>query len=145
MSLEIDPAGPLRDRLQLSFETDPVCAVLRPHGAFSPEAGLAWIRLAVGDPRFVPGMSIVYDISQIDARSLTTTVLRNYVERLRHNPAPAAERVRVAFVAPSPEAFGMIRMFEVFASSDVPRDRAVFRTMEEALAWLRESTGDCVP
>lgn len=137
MSTGIDPAGPFRDRLQLSFETDPVCAVLRPHGAFSPDAGLAWIGMAVSDPRYVPGMPIVYDLTELDANSLTTAVVRNYVQRIRDNPAPAAERVRVAFIAPSPVAFGMIRMFEALASSRVPRDRAVFRTMEEALAWLR--------
>ncbi|MCC5886962.1 MAG: hypothetical protein JJT88_11070 [Gammaproteobacteria bacterium] len=136
---ETDLVGPFRDRLQLSFENDPVCAVLRPRGAFSPEAGLAWIGIAVADPRYHAGMSILYDLTDLDPRSLTTATIRKYVQRIRDHSAPAAERVRVAFIAPSPVAFGMIRMFEAFASFEVPRDRAVFRTMDEALAWLRNT------
>jgi hypothetical protein len=137
MSDETASDGSFRDRLQLSFEIDPVCAVLRPRGAFSPEAGLAWIGIVVADPRYEAGMSIVYDLTELDPNSLTTAIIRNYVQRIRNHPAPAAERERVAFVAPSTVAFGMIRMFEVLASFDAPRDRAVFRTMDEALAWLR--------
>jgi len=139
MSDETDPVGPFRDRLELSFEIDPVCAVLRPRGAFSPEAGLAWIGITVADPRYEAGMSILYDLTELDPKSLTTTTIRRYVQRIRDHPAPAAEQVRVAFIAPSPVVFGMIRMFEAVASFEVPRDRAVFRTRDEALAWLRKA------
>lgn len=55
--------GPFRDRLQLSFEIDPVCAVLRPRDAFSPEAGLACIGITVADSRYEAGMSIVYGLT----------------------------------------------------------------------------------
>lgn len=136
MGIETDPAGSFRDRLQLSFEADPVCVVLRPRGPFSPEAGLAWIAMAVADPRYAPGMSIIYDLTDLDADSMTSTMIREYVQRIRDSPQPAAEQVRVAFIAPTPVAFGMLRMFETVASFEVPRDRAVFRTMEEGRAWL---------
>lgn len=137
MSTDDDPAGAFRDRLQLAFEAEPVCVVLRPRGAFSPDAGLAWIRIAASDPRYAPGMSIIYDLTELDADSLTGQMIREYVQRIRDNPQPAADKVRVAFVAPTPVAFGMLRMFETVASFEVPRDRAVFRTMEEARDWLR--------
>lgn len=139
MSNETDLPGQFRNRLQLSFEADPACVVLRPRGAFSPEAGLAWIGITVADPRYEAGMSILYDLTELDPNSLTTTVIRNYVQRIRDHPAPAAERVRVAFIAPTPLAFGMMRMFEAFADFEVPRDRAVFRSMDEARAWLRKA------
>ncbi|MCC5872347.1 MAG: hypothetical protein JJU22_08140 [Gammaproteobacteria bacterium] len=79
MSDETDPVGPFRDRLELSFEIDPVCAVLRPRGAFSPEAGLAWIGITVADPRYEAGMSILYDLTELDPKSLTTTTIRRCV------------------------------------------------------------------
>jgi hypothetical protein len=138
MSTEINPVGPYHDRLELAFETDPDCVVLRPQGAFTPDAGLAWISLVLSHPRYAPGMAIVYDLTELDAESLDARVLREYVKRMQDHPLPVTRPMRVAFVAPTPLAFGMLRMFETIASLEVPRERAVFRTIQDARAWLGE-------
>lgn len=45
---------------------------------------------------------------------------------------------RTAFVVASDVAYGMSRMFQMFAENTMPQDFCVQRTMEDALAWVLE-------
>jgi hypothetical protein len=89
---------------------------------------------------FPPSTSTIWDLRRLDPAVLTEPYLRQVVE-IRASFG-ARYRTRVAHVADSPLAYGMLRMYEALSEvgDAIPeRHFAVFRTMEEAEAWLSET------
>jgi hypothetical protein len=86
------------------------------------------------DAEFDPGMPQLSDISAIERLEVTSAGVRAMVE---HDAANAHRRAghRMALVVPKSEAFGMARMYEL-VSGRVDNSVGVFRTREEAEAWL---------
>jgi hypothetical protein len=64
---------------------------------------------------------------------LSTPALRSLAERARSQPHPPR---RFAVVVETDLAFGLVRMFGVFREQEGIA-QSVFRTLEEALEWLK--------
>ena len=92
---------------------------------------------------FPPGTPTIWDLRRLTPAALTEPYLRQVVEvRARYQ---SRYRTRVAHVADSPLAYGMLRMYESLSEAvdAIPeRHFAVFRTMEEAEAWLAGEDSD---
>ena len=92
---------------------------------------------------YPPTPHTIWDLRRLDPAVLTEPYLRQVVEvRARHQ---SRYRTRVAHVADSPLAYGMLRMYESLSEAvdAIPeRHFAVFKTMEEAEAWLADEDSD---
>jgi hypothetical protein len=82
-------------------------------------------------PEFAGGKSILYDCSPVASVSVTQALIQQLGMRAQNDTNP------VAFIAPSPIAFGLARMYQIIASGD---DRIeIFEDEAKARAWLKRS------
>ena len=79
---------------------------------------------------------ILWDLRGVEAGSASSVDMREIAtHQLQDRPSlPAA---KAAAVAPSDLGFGMARMMEAFVT-ETPVDFQVFRTLDEATAWLED-------
>ena len=82
-----------------------------------------------------PGSLVLTDDTDLDASSITVGEVRAIAEvlgryRKEHGKA------RTAIVAPRDLVYGMIRMWGVFIEGKWDVETMVFRSRDEALAWL---------
>jgi len=82
-----------------------------------------------GDPAFAAGYPILYDCTGAAAILASGEFVYNMGANAR------ADKNRIAFVATSPTAFGLARMYQIVADESGKRIQ-VFATPEEALGWL---------
>jgi hypothetical protein len=74
----------------------------------------------------------------VDLRSVTSFNMTGEQARMLARRKIFARASRRAFVAPSPAAFGMARMWEAYSElSDNPSQIRVFSDLTSALKWLR--------
>lgn len=84
----------------------------------------------LSDPAFDPGMSQLYDFSEVTEAEITVACIRELAQSSPFTPGS-----KQAMVVPSDIAFGLARMYGTL--SDRPQDRLrFFRGVEEALVWL---------
>jgi len=82
-----------------------------------------------GDPAFAEGFPVLYDCTGATAILVTGELVFDM------GTAARADQNRVAFIAPSPAAFGLARMYQIVADESGNRVR-VFATADQAIAWL---------
>jgi hypothetical protein len=131
--------------VDVEFLDDPACAVLRVTGPVRPDSGVHWFETARADARYRPDLALVFDVAEADFSGVSAGVMHGYLQRMKaHAEAHGGDdpAQRVAIVAADDLAFGMGRMFAALARPEVDRPRAVFRTLDAALAWLREDGDD---
>ena len=109
---------------------------IRVWGELNDDVMLAEQRRAREDPAFDPGYDQFLDLSQIESLRITSRGVAELVGASRRDPD--AKR---AFVAPTDVLFGMARMSEIMLD-DAAQQIAVFRTADEARAWLGLGEGD---
>ena len=86
-------------------------------------------RAVRAEPALAAGLPVLYDCSDATEIRLSAELVRTLGTGAR------ADSNRVAFVAPSPTAFGLARMYQIV--SDTGTDRIqVFSSLDEAVAWL---------
>jgi hypothetical protein len=86
-------------------------------------------------PEFNPDFDQISDYSEITSVAISA----EEVQLLAHQTL-FSTKSRLAFVAPSKLAFGMVRMFEAYHElSSTPSNTMVFTNVSEALAWLNRS------
>jgi len=110
-------------------------------GDFKLDDVLEAIDASVSDPDFEPGFDVLSDHSEVGAPMGTDQLkqMTAHLQRLSRQLKDA----RWAIVASKPVSYGMMRMLSVFAER-VPMRVEVFRSLEEAEAWLaapREESG----
>ena len=93
--------------------------------------------LAVKHADFVPGISILFDFRE--ATLNLTAGDERALGMFRERYCEARGRGRSAFVVSREVDFGVIRQFDSLATSRA-FDLRVFRDLDEAQAWLSEST-----
>lgn len=90
----------------------------------------------VNHPRWRPGMSLLADFRRADASQLSSEDVQTYVQYSRQFSEKMVG-TRVATVADKPLNFGMIRVWEAYASIEGSvLEYRLFKTVEEAEAWL---------
>lgn len=116
---------------------DPMLVICRMCGVPRIEDFVAATREWVSNPKFVPGMDRVNDLSELD----TSAVSADDIERIATAGAgfgKKSEMGRLVMVTgDSPTMFGLSRMFAAHFSASVEAPFHFFKTLDEALAFLR--------
>lgn len=117
---------------------DPMLVIIRVSGAPKAEDFIAATREWLSSPKFVPGMDRVTDLSALDA----TAVRAEDVERIatagaRFGSDKAGMGRLVMVTGDSPLKFGLSRMFASHFKAKTEAPFHFFRTLDEALAYLR--------
>jgi len=86
-------------------------------------------------PEWKPGKPRCYDLSNLDAGSLTVNEIRRIAGFASRHKAELGGG-KIAMVTSRDLEYGFSRMLSVFVSQFGETDLEVFRTLEEALAWL---------
>ena len=89
------------------------------------------------DPRNISGFDALNDLRGSDS-VLPSDDVRELARYARKQPWPSSRR---AIISTSVAQFGSMRMFEMLAESG-PRQYRVFRSADEARAWLGAGRGD---
>ena len=104
--------------------------VSRAWGGLSTVDFLAHFQAVGADPPFDPTFAQLVDLRDVTVFTLDTGTIREKAARSLFQPG-----VRRAIVAPSDIAFGLARMFGMYAAS-ASQTVSVFRTIDEAERWL---------
>ncbi|MBI3449325.1 MAG: hypothetical protein HY049_10475 [Acidobacteria bacterium] len=100
---------------------------------------LAHARALRADPRFDPSLRQVADF-----RGLTEIRVTSRGVRLTAEINPFRTDARRAFIAPTDEAFGLLRMFSLYADAS-PAQVRIFRELGPALEWIGLDPADPWP
>ena len=103
-------------------------------GELSTADFLAHFQAVGTDPSFDPTFGQLVDLREVALFTLDTVTIREKAARSLFQPG-----VRRAIVAPSDIAFGLARMFGMYAAS-ASQNVAVFRTIDDAERWLGLAT-----
>ena len=95
------------------------------------------VGVVVDDPRFEIGMPMLFDHSELAVGELNAYDIRGIAEAFLSREDDLGHG-RKAIVVPGDAAYGLARMFAVYAESD-RLHVAVFRDRESAVAWLMET------
>ncbi|MCC5886842.1 MAG: hypothetical protein JJT88_10450 [Gammaproteobacteria bacterium] len=116
----------------------PGVLVLRPVGPVTADAVRAWLAELNDIPAYSADCQVIFDLSELDLSGLSREEVQRIVQGLRHRADSGPKRV--VYVVADELAFGIVRMFTTLAGMRVPRDRGVFRSMPEAVAWFDQSS-----
>ena len=99
-------------------------------GVVNDEDLLERQRIVAADPDFDPSLSQLADFSGATEILVSSEGVRALAEANLYSPES-----KRAFVAPSDLQYGIARMFQILRD-DRPETIQIFRTREEAVAWL---------
>lgn len=122
----------------IEFGGAPQDVTIRTSGPATAEGLIAFVNELVADARFRPGMAVLVDHSDLDARPLTGADIRAMADVV----IKLDERIgtsRVAILVPNPLTFGYARMYELHAAETQLHSR-VFYSRDDALKWLAKPT-----
>jgi hypothetical protein len=105
-------------------------------GRVDAEAVRDYLRRMESDPDYDPAFDGIIDVRSASA-DVSPDDIRDIAELVRRRPREATGR-RAVLVS-SDEHFGLMRMFEAYASGGPTRYR-VFRDPDEAKAWLESGS-----
>lgn len=103
------------------------------HGRVQPADLLDLSKQLRSEAALIAGWPILYDCSAVTEILVSAELIRSLALAARQ------DKNYLAFVAPSPTAFGLARMYQIL--SDAASRVAVFPTLELAAAWLRDASG----
>ena len=86
-------------------------------------------------PDWRPGHSYIFDHSLLDASKMTKADIERIGEIARVRRSKHGVK-RSAVVAPKDVEYGIVRMWMVYAEDETQIPTNVFRTIDEAVAWL---------
>lgn len=87
------------------------------------------------DERWRPGMTILGDLTALDASSFGPREVRNVAElNARYQEEFGAARIAIA--AGTPLNYGLLRMWQAFIDAHSKQQTQVYRTLDEARASL---------
>jgi hypothetical protein len=106
-------------------------------GEASIEGFHAYLGGFLDDPKWRPGMDSLVDLRALDFADLTAAQIRALVDAQARNKVKRGGG-RAAIVVSQEVAYGLVRMYEAYADQQVALRPRVFRSYEEAHAWLDE-------
>ena len=116
------------------YDRDNMLVVHEASGVVTAQEVAEVMRRRSADPRFIRGMSILWDASGADMSRLDRNEMEKFIGQLASGKY-YAEISKTAVVAGSDLQFGLMRMFEMTEDSEI-RPLWIFRTYTEALKWL---------
>jgi hypothetical protein len=87
-------------------------------------------------PGYRPEMPVIWDLRNVDLTDFSTLDIRRVASGIFSTQEERGSDYKVALVADDDLAYGLSRMYAVYADQ-LPLNATVFRTMEEALEWIR--------
>jgi hypothetical protein len=94
-------------------------------------------RRLLSDPRYRPGLNLLYDHSRLDVSAVTSAEVRAVAQTDRAIPEPLWA-ASIAIVAPHPATFGLARMWQLMLGPDIETPITVVRSIAEAHEWLAQ-------
>ena len=123
--------------MPIDYRIDPERRLILTHawGVLTDADLLAHKERLLGDPALDPSLPELSDIRGIDRLDVTQAGVAAMV---RHDAVHAARRPghRMALVVPTGVTYGMARMYQSMGQGE--EGVGVFRTLEEAEAWLAQ-------
>jgi hypothetical protein len=117
---------------------DPMLVIIRVSGAPRAEDFIAATREWLSSPKFVPGMDRVTDLSELDAAAVSAEDIERIATAGAKFGSGRSEMGRLVMVTgDSPLKFGLSRMFASHFEANVEAPFHFFKTLDEALAYLR--------
>ena len=108
------------------------CVKVRASGVLTFDEMIAARRTFTADPNFSPDFYQLYDVRAVTRTTLTASDLATLANATLFSPAS-----RRAVVAPGGETYGLARLFQIYRGLNAGSEPIkVFRTLEEAEAWL---------
>jgi hypothetical protein len=123
---------------RLDWHGDPEQLLVSATGVADPDGLDAWLEAVLADPRWQPPMRVLIDYRLLDWGQMTAAEIEERVEVI----ARQADRIgasRVALVTDRKLDFGLLRMEEAQLEGRMRYEVGIFRSTEEARAWLTES------
>jgi hypothetical protein len=106
----------------------------RAWGVVTYAEAIAARRKFADDPRFTPSFHQIYDGREVTRIVLTVGEICVLAEETMFGP-----KSRRAFVAPRRDTYDLARTYKTYRELNAGKEQMrVFRTMEEAEAWLAE-------
>jgi hypothetical protein len=96
---------------------------------------LSWYRALFESGSFSSSTNLLGDLRDTDSSPRTRDTLGHFASIVELRSEDAEVAPKIAVVAPRDLSFGLARMYEAFADS-IPWKLAIFRSAEDALAWL---------
>jgi hypothetical protein len=118
---------------------EPGRVVITVWGEASLEGFHAYLSEFLDDPRWQPGMDSLVDLRDLDFADLTSVQIRVIVDAQVRNKVKRGAGC-AAIVVSQEVAYGLVRMYAAYADQRVSLQPRVFRSYEEAQAWLDEPT-----
>ena len=80
-------------------------------------------------------MNHLIDLRRTDSAQRTQQTLRSFAVSMNERFRRAPVKPKIAVIAPKDASFGLARMYGAY-SDEIEADFVVFRSSDEALAWL---------
>ena len=106
------------------------------NGKATYEGLIRALKEMLDDPNFRKGANNFWDFRNVDSDSLTSVDIRGFASFIEKNKERCGEGYKVAFVVARDVDFGLARIYEAYADR-LPFTVMVFRSMDEALSWIR--------
>lgn len=122
--------------MPISYEIDTRLGLIRTTatGVLTDADLVAHKRALASDPRIKPGMRELSDVRGVEQLEVTLAGIGTLVS-MDAEPAAMFDDYRLAIVASTDVVFGMARLYQQRTDEELERV-GIFRTMEEAAAWL---------
>lgn len=124
-----------------TIHKDPALVVTHFTGRVADGEFVDLYRGLYADEAYELGTNELADLRQCELLDVSIRALRTVEELAEARYAGADARFRTAIIAPHDQSYGLARMYEVFAEEG-PEYPRVYRTVEDALAWLDLSPED---
>jgi hypothetical protein len=128
----------------ISWGGDPEDICFTTSGVGSLVDADAMFTQAIADPRWRPGMKVLFDHTKTDWGAITSVDLTE-LPKLLKRLGPEFGSGRVAAAVPDPASFHTNRLMALEVDRGVPWLGHVFHSLEEARAWLREPHEELLP
>jgi len=108
-------------------------------GTADPEELLAFFGRVFDDPDIPDNTDAIWDLRYLDFSTASPEKIKQMAE-IRVSVHPQRAGSRYAFVVSSESQEALVRLFWAH-SREIDQEKAVFRTMEDAMNWMTGSNG----
>lgn len=125
---------------EIRIEPTTGCAVIRAHGPASAEAFERLSGELAVHPGWKRGSDVLIDATEVELAAMATGEVQRLVNFARGFHRHWGD-ARVAIVTSGVLAFGLARMWESQVADQVEARNRIFKSIEEARAWLNREIG----